>query len=822
MEIRRTNRSTSRFEMKPYRIVLHWASAILIATSAGAQPPLVVPPAGGVGLNIPLNNNLNVDSWGVNQFLGNGFLMDGIAARTVSSSGFARFARYQTAVQGQSTPTAMLADEDWAIEVGYKHTGAYSSINSPFFVKNFGSDKRIVALFNNGGDNWSLGVGNDSGGWDTVASQIQLGTGWNRFNFHYKSASQSIDAYLNNKLVAGDMMAGHGQYNPDHVQIEFSGAGTDWFGDIKIGDAVPRTRSVTFGNEWVRSNPFTLQGTVARDSSLVNTLYRDANFTNVLAFENNVGLVDKAWEIQELPWQWHTGEQLLGPNLKFTIQTWMVQRPGGEGFLVWDEPTRTEFQGVREVTDWIKQNYPETLVYGNVNSIGRVGYNYAQEYGSDPNPPPVPYDYATFVDDYMYVVQPDVLQSDMYPISDDPGELTPAYIHDRYYRFMETIRNAGRKADVPYFVFVQTFDGGGTRLPSESELRFQVFNALAYGFKGISYFMFDHFGAFADGNQGGMLRATNSSETTYVTNPVYYDVQEVNPELSRLGETLKMMDSTKVRYILGTRLLGGSEVLNDAPLGVTLWNPAVDEPYITSIQSTYTGNIPSVARGDLLIGHFETALEELDGSQFENELYFMVVNLLMDQSLDATQQIRIEFDFGTSGISSLQRMNRQTGQVEVVPLVHDGGSIYHLDFTLAGGTGDLFKYNTGAPFIVGMGVASLPGDYNGDGTVDAADYAVWRDSLGKQLPLGTGADGDGDGTIGQSDYDYWRSRFGNSGGAASQPTSAVPEPVTAILALLAGIAGMLWRGLRSQVVAPSISSWNATARAENRLEPDGK
>ncbi|MEX2172539.1 MAG: hypothetical protein WD851_24670 [Pirellulales bacterium] len=779
--------------MKSHRICVLCALAVLLANPAGAQPPIATPAVGGVGLNVPLNTNLNVSGWGVNQFLGNGFLMDGIAARTNSSPGLARFARYQTGVQGQSTPTAMPANQDWAIEIGYKHTGAYSSINSPFFVKNFGEDDRFVALLNNGGDNWSLGVGNATGGYDMAASQIALGTGWNRFNFHYKAATQSIDAYLNNKLIAADVSLGHGQYNPDHVQIEFTGAGTDWFGDIKIGNAVPRTRSVNFGNEWVRSNPFTLQGTVARANSLNDTLYRDALFTNVLAFEGDVGLVDKAWEIQGLPWHWHTGEQLLGNPLKFKIQTWMVQRPGGEGFVVWDEPTRTEFQGVREVTDWIKHNYPETLVYGNLNTIGRVGANYAQEYGSDPNPPPVPYDYATFVDDYMYVVQPDVLQSDIYPISDDPGELTPVYLHDRYYRFMETIRSAGQKADVPYFVFVQTFDGGGTRLPSESELRFQTFAALAYGFKGISYFVFDHFGAFSSGNQGGMLRALDDSETMYSVNPIYYDVQELNPELARLGETLKMMDSTKVRYVLGTHLLGGQEVLNDAPLGVTLWNPASDEPFITSMEATYAGSIPGVERGDLLMGHFETALEELDGAQFENELYFMVVNLLIDQTLDATQTIHMEFDFGASGINSLQRLNRLTGSVEVVPLIHDGGSLYHLDFSLAGGTGDLFKYNTGTPFIVGMGIAGLPGDYNGNGIVDAADYVVWRDSRGQQVPHGTGADGDGDGTVGQGDHNFWRARFGNGGGTGSLQTPAVPEPAAFVLAILAGIGFMSWR-----------------------------
>ena len=50
----------------------------------------------------------------------------------------------------------------------------------------------------------------------------------------------------------------------------------------------------------------------------------------------------------------------------------------------------------------------------------------------------------------------------------------------------------------------------------------------------------------------------------------------------------------------------------------------------------------------------------------------------------------------------------------------------------------------------------LPGDYNDDGTVDAADYPVWRDSLGQAVGPGSSADGDRDGTITMADYEVWK------------------------------------------------------------------
>ncbi|MGD9632394.1 MAG: hypothetical protein AB7U97_03880, partial [Pirellulales bacterium] len=74
----------------------------------------------------------------------------------------------------------------------------------------------------------------------------------------------------------------------------------------------------------------------------------------------------------------------------------------------------------------------------------------------------------------------------------------------------------------------------------------------------------------------------------------------------------------------------------------------------------------------------------------------------------------------------------------------------------------------------------LAGDYNRDGSVNAADYAVWRDTMGQTGP-GLAADGTGpagvpDNAVDQWDYDYWRSHFGAAGGGSQAGSTAVPEP----------------------------------------------
>jgi hypothetical protein len=70
-----------------------------------------------------------------------------------------------------------------------------------------------------------------------------------------------------------------------------------------------------------------------------------------------------------------------------------------------------------------------------------------------------------------------------------------------------------------------------------------------------------------------------------------------------------------------------------------------------------------------------------------------------------------------------------------------------------------------------------PGDYNRDGTVDAADYVVWRHGLGT--------------TYTPADYDVWRANFGQTIGSGAALPSAdrlpigVPEPATLTLLIMA-------------------------------------
>ncbi|WP_197526517.1 choice-of-anchor Q domain-containing protein [Botrimarina colliarenosi] len=73
---------------------------------------------------------------------------------------------------------------------------------------------------------------------------------------------------------------------------------------------------------------------------------------------------------------------------------------------------------------------------------------------------------------------------------------------------------------------------------------------------------------------------------------------------------------------------------------------------------------------------------------------------------------------------------------------------------VAGGRIDIGAFESQGP------VTTAPGDFNGDGRFDAADYTVWRDSAGVSVAPLTAGDATGDGVVDETDLALWRNRYG--------------------------------------------------------------
>lgn len=105
-------------------------------------------------------------------------------------------------------------------------------------------------------------------------------------------------------------------------------------------------------------------------------------------------------------------------------------------------------------------------------------------------------------------------------------------------------------------------------------------------------------------------------------------------------------------------------------------------------------------------------------------------------------------------------------------------------YDAAGGQFDTVTLPTGFEWDVTYGVAgltieltgfSLPGDFNGDGVVNSADYTVWRSNF--------------DAPYTSADYTVWRDNFG----ATAPSTVSVPEPATIFLLTFAALAAPVSR-----------------------------
>ena len=93
----------------------------------------------------------------------------------------------------------------------------------------------------------------------------------------------------------------------------------------------------------------------------------------------------------------------------------------------------------------------------------------------------------------------------------------------------------------------------------------------------------------------------------------------------------------------------------------------------------------------------------------------------------------------------------------------------------------------------------LPGDFNGDGIVNLADYTVWQENLGQSHDLnGNGAEtGASAGVVDAADYDLWRNNFGALADATTQANFAIPEPSAGmLLACLCLVTSRCRRGVR--------------------------
>ena len=89
-------------------------------------------------------------------------------------------------------------------------------------------------------------------------------------------------------------------------------------------------------------------------------------------------------------------------------------------------------------------------------------------------------------------------------------------------------------------------------------------------------------------------------------------------------------------------------------------------------------------------------------------------------------------------------------------------------------------------------------DFNGDGQVDAGDYATWRKKFGATVTPGSDGDANSDGVVDGVDYTLWRNQMGQTDGMSSLTSGQVPEPGAIVITLIAVVCFWSFLPIRDQ------------------------
>jgi glucose/arabinose dehydrogenase len=195
--------------------------------------------------------------------------------------------------------------------------------------------------------------------------------------------------------------------------------------------------------------------------------------------------------------------------------------------------------------------------------------------------------------------------------------------------------------------------------------------------------------------------------------------------------------------------------------------------------------------GDAVVGGFVyrgSAIPALEGMYVLGAYEYVVP--VSPGSYVATSAGGRLFYLDPDNASTIREFNFEVGSE--IP-ANGGGNIFSI---AEGDDGELYAmFGNGDIKLIAAEI--LPGDYNGDHAVNAADYTVWRNNLGTTIVLPNDPIG---GEISAAQYDQWKNNFG-AGDLGTGSLSSVPEPGALSLIML-GLLKWMAPARRRRSVSP--------------------
>ena len=506
-------------------------------------------------------------------------------------------------------------------------------------------------------------------------------------------------------------------------------------------------------------------------------------------------------------WLWESNPSLHGAAPGFPWARWVHDEnsmPGGA-----EQPYVSQLVALQLGDEWhlndaglrdravnwfnaIRDQWPNTILYMN-NFGGQVN--------------------DAALADFVTRARPDMLAFDTYPwkatyVPPGPGEQQgsagapfggqPTSWYGDLRRYRVHALNAGLPLATYRQTFhaVQDYDQTVYRDPSPSEQNLNTFGALAFGVTSLIDFTY---------NTGASSLFTSPGGDSN-PKPAYTQQAQLNNRARNLGKSLVHLVglndhpdggqyTTDIMFIRGrtnpndatarTAIPIGFGPDPDAPNSYTDWVFQRNDPHLTGWVVNNLGTKNSSLPGDVILSWFKPLDSSFDNpTEADDQIYLLVVNAFTGPDGSAADyRQRIRLNFRNSIGTSIQRLNADTGQVEVVPLGPLGATNRQLDIQLDGGEGQLFKFNTGDPFI---GVEASA-DFDVDGDVDGADFLRWQRGLGGSGPA-THGEGDAnlDLRVDGADLSVWKTQL--TAPPAGVASAGIPEPASALLAAVGLVA----------------------------------
>jgi hypothetical protein len=265
------------------------------------------------------------------------------------------------------------------------------------------------------------------------------------------------------------------------------------------------------------------------------------------------------------------------------------------GYMVKDEPNASEFVGLGQLVNYLRQHDPNHVAYINLLP------NYADNTQLGAN------GYSAYLSQFDNSVSPSILAYDHY-------QYHTTYDGSGYLQNLASVAQSAKQAGIPFINTVQacSWDTATMRVPNAVETRFLIYSTLAYGAQGISYFQYTE----ADAPQiGGIVRRDGTPM------PIYPTIEAGNREfvnVARQYQGLKWIGT----YLKGYRSYAAPPGTEPLPVSSSF----TISSGISGLPTTMTYHDGNPLKG-VLLGLFDA-----DGSSPADATFALVLN--MDYSGD--------------------------------------------------------------------------------------------------------------------------------------------------------------------------------------------